>query len=452
MTDSPANPTPDDRVTALWDLHFRDPEPAFAQAQALLAEPANVDARTRAWCELTIAFHHLFFTAHPLEAKRWIAAATDSFAKTGERRGALLAEIGRRTPRDRRALANRRARPPARALPDGAAGTPAAGPVLAAECARCRVLLRRSASTTRSAISTRRWKRCGAVELSPQLPTVMSNLAAALVTVGDYAPARELAAGRARPARELQQRAARAVRALQPRRSIAAASASMHERWQLIERMLADAPVAPRRAAQNHYMRDRCRGPRPAWSLRGRRTLRRNGARDPCRAYPGGYNEVHCAVGRCRASPTRSDDRGRSLAVLTVAAEAAERHRYLPDAVQGVGAGSRSGMRNAGDFEAAYDDSRKLLAARPSDCRIARAPSTTCCKFEHELAPRTRRARPRRAPAAERPSALNRQLERLNTDLSAQDDREVEALQAQLAVEAVHDPLTSSSTAAISTR
>ena len=94
MTDSPANPTPDDRVTALWDLHFRDPEPAFAQAQALLAEPANVDARTRAWCELTIAFHHLFFTAHPLEAKRWIAAATDSFAKTGERRGALLAEIG----------------------------------------------------------------------------------------------------------------------------------------------------------------------------------------------------------------------------------------------------------------------------------------------------------------------------------------------------------------------
>ena len=94
MTDSPANPTPDDRVTALWDLHFRDPEPAFAQAQALLAEPANVDARTRAWCELTIAFHHLFFTAHPLEARRWIAAATDSFAKTGERRGALLAEIG----------------------------------------------------------------------------------------------------------------------------------------------------------------------------------------------------------------------------------------------------------------------------------------------------------------------------------------------------------------------
>ena len=82
MTDSPANPAPDDRVTALWDLHFRDPEPAFAQAQALLAEPANVDARTRAWCELTIAFHHLFFTAHPLEAKRWIAAATDSFAKT----------------------------------------------------------------------------------------------------------------------------------------------------------------------------------------------------------------------------------------------------------------------------------------------------------------------------------------------------------------------------------
>jgi len=76
MSDSPATPQPDDRVTALWELHFRDPDPAFAQAQALLSEPANVDARTRAWCELTIAFHHLFFTSQPLEAKHWIAAAT----------------------------------------------------------------------------------------------------------------------------------------------------------------------------------------------------------------------------------------------------------------------------------------------------------------------------------------------------------------------------------------
>jgi hypothetical protein len=31
------------------------------------------------------------------------------------------------------------------------------------------------------------------VVLSPHLPSLMSNLAAALVTVGDYAPARELA-------------------------------------------------------------------------------------------------------------------------------------------------------------------------------------------------------------------------------------------------------------------
>jgi hypothetical protein len=93
MSDSPATPQPDDRVTALWELHFRDPDPAFAQAQALLSEPANVDARTCAWCELTIAFHHLFFTSQPLEAKQWIAAATGSFAKIGEPRGALLAEI-----------------------------------------------------------------------------------------------------------------------------------------------------------------------------------------------------------------------------------------------------------------------------------------------------------------------------------------------------------------------
>ena len=192
MTDSPANPTPDDRVTALWDLHFRDPEPAFAQAQALLAEPANVDARTRAWCELTIAFHHLFFTAHPLEAKRWIAAATDSFAKTGERRGALLAEIAAA----RLAIVERS---PIAARDRLLALYPMAQQVLP-QLDRFWLLNAIGAAHFFSdrmddairflyeALETLRGS-----ERSPQHSTVMSNLAAALITVGDYPPARELA-------------------------------------------------------------------------------------------------------------------------------------------------------------------------------------------------------------------------------------------------------------------
>ena len=80
----------DDRAAALWDRHFRDPEGAFAEAQALLRDVDDLAPGLRAWCELTVAYHHLFFTANPREARPWIAAAAERFAALDDRRGALL--------------------------------------------------------------------------------------------------------------------------------------------------------------------------------------------------------------------------------------------------------------------------------------------------------------------------------------------------------------------------
>ena len=61
--------TPTDSADAAvtpWERHFREPERAFAQASELAS--SSVDARVRAWSELTIAYHDLYFTANPLEA------------------------------------------------------------------------------------------------------------------------------------------------------------------------------------------------------------------------------------------------------------------------------------------------------------------------------------------------------------------------------------------------
>ena len=435
MTDTPAKPTSDDRVTALWDLHFRDPEPAFAQAQALLAEPANVDARTRAWCELTIAFHHLFFTAHPLEAKRWIAAATDSFAKTGERRGALLAEIGAA----RLAIVERS---PIAARDRLLALYPMAQQVLP-QLDRFWLLNAIGAAHFFSdrmddairflyeALETLRGS-----ERSPQHSTVMSNLAAALITVGDYPPARELAEA---ALAELENHNNGQL-VLFARSNLAEALSGLGEHaraLELTERMLADAPVAPRRAAQNHYMgiaaEVLARHGRVEEAARCAET-----AREILADFPGGYNEVHARWADAVVADAQ-DDRGRSLELLTVAAEAAERHRYLPGECK---AWARLAERHAqaGDFEAAYDDSRKLLAAQTERLSHRASAKYYMLRVEHELG-HARAERDRALLQRKETERLNAELERLNSDLQHK-MIQVEALQAQLAVEAVHDPLT----------
>jgi diguanylate cyclase (GGDEF)-like protein len=273
-------------------------------------------------------------------------------------------------------------------------------------------------------------------ERSPQHSTVMSNLAAALITVGDYPPARELAEA---ALAELENHNNGQL-VLFARSNLAEALSGLGEHaraLELTERMLADAPVAPRRAAQNHYMgiaaEVLARHGRVEEAARCAET-----AREILADFPGGYNEVHARWADAVVADAQ-DDRGRSLELLTVAAEAAERHRYLPGECK---AWARLAERHAqaGDFEAAYDDSRKLLAAQTERLSHRASAKYYMLRVEHELG-HARAERDRALLQRKETERLNAELERLNSDLQHK-MIQVEALQAQLAVEAVHDPLT----------
>ena len=63
------SPTADDPIVALWDAHFREPVAAVARARAAIDDPAS-DERTRAWAELTVGWHQLYFPS-PASACRW---------------------------------------------------------------------------------------------------------------------------------------------------------------------------------------------------------------------------------------------------------------------------------------------------------------------------------------------------------------------------------------------
>ena len=378
---------------------FSGSEPAFAQAQALLAEPANVDARTRAWCELTIAFHHLFFTAHPLEAKRWIAAATDSFAKTGERRGALLAEIAAA----RLAIVERS---PIAARDRLLALYPMAQQVLP-QLDRFWLLNAIGAAHFFSdrmddairflyeALETLRGS-----ERSPQHSTVMSNLAAALITVGDYPPARELAEA---ALAELENHNNGQL-VLFARSNLAEALSGLGEHaraLELTERMLADAPVAPRRAAQNHYMgiaaEVLARHGRVEEAARCAET-----AREILADFPGGYNEVHARWADAVVADAQ-DDRGRSLATADGRSGSGRASSLPARRVQGVGeargaacASRRFRSRLRRFAQAARRADRATVASRERQVLHA------ACRARTRA--RTRRARPRTCCNAKRPS------------------------------------------------
>jgi diguanylate cyclase (GGDEF)-like protein len=435
MTGNAGDTRGNDRVAELWELHFRDPEPAYAQAQALLGNPATVDARTRAWCELTVAFHHLYFTANPLEARRWIAAASASFAETGERRGALLAEIGAA----RLAIVERSPIPARDRL---LALYPEAQQVLPPQdrfwllnaIGAAHYFTDRMDDAIRylyEALETLRGS-----ERSPQHPTVMSNLAAALVTVGDYAPACELAEGALADLEHYNN--AQLVMFARSNYAEALSGIGAHERaLEVTEHMLADAAAAPRRSAQNHYMAIAAE-----ILARHRRIDEAARCADTARAiyadFPGGFNEVHCRWADAVVADAGSD-RDRAIELLQAAGEAAQRHRYLPGEIK---AWSRLAERHAEarDFEAAYACAQKLLVAQTERLSHRASAKYYLLRVEHELE-HARAERDRALAQRRETERLNAELERLNADLQHK-MIQVEALKAQLAVEAVHDPLT----------
>ena len=156
---SAPNPVPSDPAVDLWRTHFRDPATAMARAEAVLAS-ADADLRSVAWAELTVAFHHLFFTAKPIEAEAWLPRAERHFATLGERRGELLAQVGAA-----RLMIAQQAPLPARAKLDALQAEamerlPAQDRFWVLNALGATIFTP-TRSTRRSATCTRRWNRCG---------------------------------------------------------------------------------------------------------------------------------------------------------------------------------------------------------------------------------------------------------------------------------------------------
>lgn len=420
-------------VVALWERHFRDPEFAYVRADALLARKEPIGQPARAWCELTVAFHH-FLTAQPLEARRFLADAQAGFTTAGDRRGQLLAEIGAA----RLAIVERS---PQAARERLLTLYPEAQQVLAPED---RFWLLNTIGAAHyftdqlddairylyEALETLR-----GAEPSPQHPTIMSNLAAALVTVGDYAPACELAEAAVAELGHFNN----VQVAMFARATLAEALAGIGNDTRalgVVDAMLADAAKAPRRAAQNHYM------------AIAAEICARHGRIDDAAAcaetaraihadFPGGFNEVHSRWADAVVADAR--DEPAAISRLQAAAEAAQRHRYLAGECK---AWSRLAERHADarDFEAAYSCGRKLLIAQTRRLSHRASAKYYLLRVEHELT-HARAERDRALAQRIEMERLNGELARLNADLTHK-MIQVEALQAQLAVEAVHDPLT----------
>lgn len=431
-------PRPDgaaDDAAALWELHFGDPEPAFLKTQSLLAQADTLTPLARAWSELTVAYHHLFFTARPLDARQWIDAARGRFAHAGNRRGELLAEIGAA----RLAIAEH---------------SPAAARdrLLALYPEAQQVLPRRDRFWLLNAIGAGYYftdqldeairylyealETLRDDDRSPQHPTVMSNLAAALVTVGDYTPAAELAAA----ALEALAHHNNPQLVMFARSNYAEALSGIgeHERaLAVIDEMLADVPPGPRRTGQNHYL-----------SIAAE-TLARHGRVDDARRcadaarvilaeFPGGYNEAHSRWADAVVADARGDQ-AQAIELLQAAGDAAERQRYLPGESK---AWARLTERYARQraFEAAYSCASKLLRAERARLSHRASAKYYLLRVEHELT-HARAERDRAHAQRLETERLNAELERLNSDLQHK-MIQVEALKAQLSVEAVHDPLT----------
>ncbi|HJU24456.1 MAG TPA: diguanylate cyclase [Casimicrobiaceae bacterium] len=419
---------------ALWDRHFRDPDATVAKARALLETGDAQSPAVRGWCALTIAYHHLFFSAHPLDARRFLADASATFRDADHRRGALLAEIGIA----RLAITER---DPISARERLLALHPEALRVLPAED-RFWLLNATGAAhyfTDRLDEAIRylyeALESLRGVARSPQHPTVMSNLAAALVTVGDYAPARELA----QEALGELSHYDNPQLVMYARSNLAEALCGMglvDAALHVVDAMLMEVGTPMRRTAQNHYLAIAAE----VYALHGRvddAAACATVACDILADFPGGFNEAHATWATAVVADARGD--ADAISPLMAAAEVARKHRYLPNECK---AWARLCERNAQarDFEAAYACAQKLLAAQTERLSHRASAKYYLLRVEHELG--TARAERDRAVAQRREmERLNDELARLNADLSHK-MIQVEALKAQLAVEVVHDPLT----------
>ncbi|MBK6805826.1 MAG: tetratricopeptide repeat protein [Betaproteobacteria bacterium] len=246
--------------------------------RAAIDDP-GVDERTRAWAELTVGWHQLYFTSDPAAAAPVLPVAQQRFERLGDRRGELLTRIGTA----RVLLVTQRpleARSQLLEFYDEAiAELPPQDRFWAINALGATYYYEDRIDETirymHLALETLR-----TIDVSPHLATAMSNLAAALVTVGDYAPARELAQDAIGMLPRYDNPQLWLFVRLEPRggpagdrRCRGRARDRRRDARRLVE------PAAQRRAGP--LPRGRGRGLRDARSPRGRRALRARGRRDP---------------------------------------------------------------------------------------------------------------------------------------------------------------------------
>lgn len=423
-----------DSPVALWEAHFADPGATIERVRAILASAPRHDAHALAWAELTEGFHRLFFTGAPAEAGEWLDRAGERFMAIGDRRGALLVDTGR-----------------ARLLIHAQQPDAARNMLLAIYPEARRTLHPHDVFWVINSLCATHYYTDGIdhairhlyealellrnVEMSPQLVTVLSNLAAALVTVGDYAPARELA----EEAVDLIARYRNPQLLLYARSNLAEALLGTGDRERAlatVDAMLADRDPS-RLSPQNHY----CAIATEVYALSGRLADAQSSlelAAGIQASSPGGFNEVHLRWAEaCVASARHADDR--ALPALRAAAEVAARHRHTMTMCKAQLALAQR-LAALGRFEEAYDEQRKL-----HDATVQRLSNRASAKYyllraEHELT-HVRAERDSALLERQASEAVNRQLAELNAELSRK-MREVEELQSRLAAEAVHDPLT----------
>ncbi|MEO8486064.1 MAG: diguanylate cyclase [Betaproteobacteria bacterium] len=431
----PAERTPDqDPIAVLWDAHFREPAAAVQRARAVV-DDARSDERSRAWAELVLGWHQLSFNSDPATAAAALPGAQRRFEKLGERRGELLARIGAA----RLALVRQQpidARSELLAIYDEAiTSLPPQDRFWAINALGATYYYEDRIDETirymHLALETLR-----TIDVSPHLATAMSNLAASLVTVGDYVPAKELA----RDALDMLPRYDNPQLWLFARSNLAEAelgTGDANAALATIDAMLSDSANPPCSAAQSHYLAIAAE----VYALHGRfddaeRCVRE--AETIQANYPGGFNGVYASWAAAALADAREDD-DTALAALDRAIDTAERLRHVPTLCKAYAAAARR-LAALGRFEDAYRRQAQLTEVALERMTHRASAKYYLLKVEHELK-HAREARDRAERERQESLAINRQLERLNRELERK-VREVEELQSRLAAEAVHDPLT----------
>ena len=422
-------------IADLWDDHFRHPAEACARAKALLASNDRDEGAATAWARLTLGYHQLFFTVRPTEAREWLARARSQFADLGETRGELLATVGlarlmivEDTPvsaRDRLLQIHPQAE---KLLP------PQDRFWLASTLGAAHYFTNRIDEAIRHFYDGLEMLRSMAP--SPQLPAVMSSLAAALVAVGDYEPARELA----QDALGLLPHFYNPQVQFSARTSLAESLLALGESdlaLAEVDAMMEVATAEPGVPPQNHY----CAVAAETYARHARHDDAGRCvaiATTICDRYPGSHNEVHLRWSVAVLTAARGTDEA-AMTALEHAADAAESSTHAPTLCK---AHERLAERYAalGRFDEAYRHQRRLTDAQTQRLSNRAHMKYYLLKVQHELQ-HAHVERDRADRQRQETLALNGQLERLNAELHRK-VREIETLQSQLAAEAMLDPLT----------